>query len=320
MENPQDKRGTKKKREENLTDLRQMDLWSSGASVPSAPAASAPTASAPEAPVAIKTSPQATEKKAVVDQPQVVSQVVMSAPTAAPANAAKTETTPTANRPARLPTAAPATTRVTHASADALPPLTRRQHDILDYLRERAARGQRPPSLTEICRDLGLISRGSLHKQIVALVAAGLVEPMNGKQRGVRLLSAANDSGEVPLLGAIAAGKPLEALTRDESIVLPTWMRAGNECYALRVKGDSMRDVGILDGDVVVIEPRQTARNGETVVALIDGTEATLKRIEQRPGTVVLHAENPAFAPQRYEAERVRIQGVVVAQLRRYRL
>lgn len=200
------------------------------------------------------------------------------------------------------------------------PALTRRQHDLLAYLQDRERRGARPPSLTEICHDLGLVSRGSLHKQVVALVQAGLVEPMNGKQRGVRLTGtdAANDDAALPLLGVIAAGQPIEALLRDESVLLPAWLRGPGGRYALRVRGDSMRDAGILDGDIVVVEPRQYARNGETVVALIDGEAATLKRIEQRPGEVLLHAENPAFPPQRHAPERVQIQGVVVAALRRY--
>ena len=205
------------------------------------------------------------------------------------------------------------------AAARALPALTRRQHDLLVYLRDRETRGERPPSLGEICRDLGLASRGSLHKQVVALVEAGLVEAMNGKQRGVRLIEAANDEdGAIPLLGAIAAGRPIEALIRDERITLPAWLKVPGPCYALRVKGDSMRDAGILDGDVVVVEQRQHARNGETVVALIDGESATLKRIEQKPGEIVLHPENPAFQPQHYRPEQVAIQGVLVAALRRY--
>lgn len=213
----------------------------------------------------------------------------------------------------------PAAGSVAAAAARALPALTRRQHDLLVYLRERETRGERPPSLGEICRDLGLASRGSLHKQVVALVEAGLVEAMNGKQRGVRLVEAANDEdGAIPLLGAIAAGRPIEALIRDERITLPAWLKVPGPCYALRVKGDSMRDAGILDGDVVVVEQRQHARNGETVVALIDGESATLKRIEQKPGEIVLHPENPAFQPQHYRPEQVAIQGVLVAALRRY--
>lgn len=198
-------------------------------------------------------------------------------------------------------------------------PLTRRQRELLDYLRRRRQQGLLPPSLTEICRDLGLASRGSLHKQVVALVKAGLVEPMLGKQRGVRLVGdAVNGDDRVPLLGAIAAGRPIEAVLRQESVEVPAWMTRGLRCYALRVKGDSMRDAGILDGDVVLVEPRTEARNGETVVALIDNEEATLKRIEQRPGEVLLFPENSAHTVQRYTPDRVQVQGVAIGVLRRY--
>lgn len=197
-------------------------------------------------------------------------------------------------------------------------PLTRRQHELLDYLRRRREQGLLPPSLTEICHDLGLASRGSLHKQVVALVKAGLVEAMAGKQRGVRLVDAANDDGRVPLFGAIAAGRPIEAVLRPDSVEAPAWLTRGVPCYALKVKGDSMRDAGILDGDIVLVEPRSEARNGETVVALIDGDEATLKRIEQRPGEVLLIPENSAHTVQRYTPDRVAIQGIVIGALRRY--
>jgi repressor LexA len=253
--------------------------------------------------------PATAPKRALADSP-----VARPVPSAAPApSRVDAPAAATAPAPSRARAAAPL------AGVERLPPLTRRQHDLLIYLRERRARGERAPSLGEICRDLGLASRGSLHKQVVALVEAGLVEAMNGKQRGVRLVDAANDAdGGIPLLGTIAAGRPIEALIRDESVTLPDWLRVPGPCYALRVKGDSMRDAGILDGDVVVVEQRQHARNGETVVALIDGESATLKRIEQTPAEVVLHAENPAYPPQRYRPEQVAIQGVLVAALRRY--
>jgi len=123
----------------------------------------------------------------------------------------------------------------------------------------------------------------------------------------------------LPLAGAIAAGAPIEALARDERIAVPDWMYPSESGYALRVRGDSMRDIGILDGDTVIVEPRHSARNGEVVVALIDGNHATLKRIEQLPGEVRLHAENPVHPVQRYRPDQVTIQGIVVAQFRRYR-
>lgn len=195
--------------------------------------------------------------------------------------------------------------------------LTRRQQAILDHLRE--SRYEHPPTLDELCAELGLKSRGSLHKQIQALVAEGLVEPMEGKQRGVRLTeAAAGNEDELPLLGYIAAGYPIEAVSAPESVQVPPLLRSERPCYVLQVKGDSMIEDGIFDGDWVVIEQRDHARDGEVVVALVEGEEATLKRIEQRPGEVILHPANAAMEPMRFAPDQVTVQGVVVGQMRRY--
>lgn len=197
--------------------------------------------------------------------------------------------------------------------------LTRRQLDILEQLRDRARETERPPTLDELCAELGLRSRGSLHKQVSALIDAGLVEPMEGRQRGVRLTEAALvDERSLPLLGTIAAGRPIEVLPQAESIEVPSHLTRSRPCYVLQVRGDSMVEDGIIDGDWVVIEQRDHARNGEVVVALVDGDHATLKRIEQRPGRVVLHPANGSMEPMQYAPERVRIQGVLVGQMRRY--
>lgn len=211
------------------------------------------------------------------------------------------------------------------------PSLTRRQREIYDYLVAHREEFDHPPTLDELCTQLGLNSRGSLHKQIQALVEAGLVAPMNNQRRGIRLMGAeapettpsarpveAPSEDELPLLGTIAAGRPIEAISGDARVAVPPMLRTRRPCYVLRVRGDSMRDAGILDGDHIVLERRETARNGEIVVALIDDREATLKRIEQRPGEVLLHPENPDHQPQRYPPDRVRIQGVLVGQMRRY--
>ena len=292
MGNKQAAKGHGRKTRAPAVDLRQVDMW--GAPVQPAPV--------PRAENPARKAPQAVERKAA-PPPDSKRGRARVGPVKVTVSGAR-------NAAARRSTSA--------LAPEALPALTRRQHELLDYLRRREERGEFPPSLTRICTDLGLASRGSLHKQVVALVEARLVEPMLGKQRGVRLVRAANDESSLPLLGAIAAGRPIEALSRDESIAVPAWLRTDAECYALRVRGDSMRDAGILDGDIVVVEARETARNGEMVVALIDGQEATLKRIEQRPGEVLLHAENALYAPQVYGSERVRIQGVVIGQIRRY--
>jgi len=206
---------------------------------------------------------------------------------------------------------------------DHLPDLTRRQQEIYEYLLENLHKFPHPPTLDELCTALGLSSRGSLHKQLQALVKAGLIEPMNNKRRGVRLTPPPSrevppDENELPLYGRIAAGRPIEAIVGEETISVPPPLRTDRPCYVLEVKGDSMIDAGILDGDWVIIEQRDHARNGEIVVALVDGEEATLKRIEQKRDRVILHPANREMQPMSYRPEQVQIQGVLVGQMRRY--
>jgi repressor LexA len=123
----------------------------------------------------------------------------------------------------------------------------------------------------------------------------------------------------LPLLGKIAAGRPIEALANPEPIEVPSQLRTSRPCYVLKVAGESMREAGILDGDYVVIEQRDTAADGEIVVALIRGEEATLKRLLQRPDRVILYPENSTLSAQEYPPEDVQIQGVLVGQMRVYR-
>ena len=199
--------------------------------------------------------------------------------------------------------------------------LTRRQREIYDYLRAQRDVFEHPPTLDELCQALGMRSRGSLHKHIRALVEAGLLEPMDGKQRGVTLTTPEpeENTGALPLLGYIAAGRPIEALEIPGEIDVPEQLRGARPSFVLQVRGDSMIDEGILDGDWVVVEQRDYADSGELVVALVDNSEATLKRLEKRNGTVVLHPANAAMTAMEYTAERVRIQGVVTGQMRAYR-
>jgi repressor LexA len=202
-------------------------------------------------------------------------------------------------------------------------PLTSAQRNLWAHLQARRARGLAPATLDELCEELGLASRGSLHKQVVALIGHGLVEPMDGKQRGVRLCATPQPVPEpmhtLPLLGRIAAGRPIDAIAADEQIAVPSQLMPRGSGYALRVQGESMRDVGIVDGDVVIIEAREHARSGEVVVALVDGEAATLKRLRLRGEWTELESENADFPVQRYAAERVQVQGVVVGLLRSYK-
>jgi repressor LexA len=199
--------------------------------------------------------------------------------------------------------------------------LTRRQAELLAWLRDTLPTLDQPPTLDEICSALGLRSRGSLHRHVQALVQAGLVAPMQGRQRGVVLAQpepAPPAPLVLPLLGRVAAGRPIDAVEEEATIEVGAGWAGRDDCYALTVRGDSMIDEGIHDGDVVVVEHRTAARNGEIVVALIDGESATLKRIEQRPGRVVLHPANPAFQPLVFAPARVTIRGVVKGLIRRY--
>ncbi|MGR9099810.1 MAG: transcriptional repressor LexA [Gammaproteobacteria bacterium] len=204
--------------------------------------------------------------------------------------------------------------------------LTRKQREIFKFLLNNQDAQLDPPTLEEICQALGLKSRGSLHKHIQGLIDAGLVEAPNRKQRGVRLTESAlrqgrkkeKEAGELPFIGAIAAGKPIEAIEDIAYMTIPEQLKSDRPCYVLQVKGDSMIDDGIFDGDWVVIEQRSHARNGEIVVALIDKTEATLKYIEQYPHETVLIPANKQMAPMRYRPEQVEIQGVLVGQMRSY--
>ncbi len=197
--------------------------------------------------------------------------------------------------------------------------LTRRQQDIYDYLRDNADSFDHPPTYDELCESLGLSSRGSLYKHIQALIQAGLVEPVDGLHRGIRLVEQRDVAEGIPLLGTIAAGRPIEAVPQPEYLQVPEELLGRQPCYALRVRGDSMIDEGILDGDYVVIEQRDSARNGDIVVALIDNQEATLKRLEQQPGKVILHPANASMAPLEYPPDAVQIQGVLKGLLRSYR-
>ena len=203
--------------------------------------------------------------------------------------------------------------------------LTRRQREIFNFLRDHTESFPRPPSLDELCAALGMVSRGSLYKHIMALIAAGLVEPFTGnKQGGVRLTSQAQGDDTtleqgLPWVGSIAAGKPIEALETISYMTVPDALKTDKPCYVLQIKGDSMIEAGIFDGDWVIIEQRDYASNGEIVVALIENFEATLKYIEQTAEQVLLLPANINMTALSYRPEQVAIQGVLVGQMRSYR-
>ncbi len=200
--------------------------------------------------------------------------------------------------------------------------LTRKQQEVYDFLRKNQESFEHPPTLDELCSAMGLKSRGSLHKHIKGLIEAGLVEAPNRRQRGVRLSTRKTaeslHENELPFVGSIAAGRPIEGIETISYMPVPDQLKTTNSCFVLRVKGDSMIEAGIFDGDWVIIEQRSHARNGEIVVALIEKSEVTLKTIEQCPDETVLIPANSSMQAMRYRPDQVEIQGVLVGQMRSY--
>jgi repressor LexA len=200
--------------------------------------------------------------------------------------------------------------------------LTPGQTKVLDFITHYLAREGFAPSLAEIAEGLGTRSRGSMHKQVQALAAAGAIRLVPGRQRGIELVDhgdgADSRANSIPLLGRIAAGQPIEAIPDEDTLNLADFLLGPNR-FALRVQGDSMIEAGILDGDTVIIRQGETANDGDIVVALIDDEETTLKRFHRRVGNKIeLAPENRSLRPLIFEAHRVRIQGVLVSQLRTY--
>ena len=199
-------------------------------------------------------------------------------------------------------------------------PLTERQKEILDFVREYRERRGISPTQREICEKFGFSSFGTLQKHIRLLMDKGALVRDWNKRRSLMLPGEKTIASavELPLLGRIAAGSPIEALQGDESLAVPEALTRKGENFVLRVRGDSMIDDGIHDGDFVVVHRRESAENGEMVAALVSG-EATLKRFYREPGGMVrLQPANRALQPIIAEEANVKVQGVVVGLMRRY--
>ncbi|MBT8213102.1 MAG: transcriptional repressor LexA [Acidimicrobiia bacterium] len=203
--------------------------------------------------------------------------------------------------------------------------ITTRQQQVLDFiLSEVSGRGY-PPSVREIGEAIGLRSPSTVHSHLSALVKAGYLRRDPSKPRAIEVIDPGQPAEglhrapvrDVPLVGRIAAGSPILAEEDiDEIYPLPTELVGNDPVFMLQVRGDSMIDAGIHDGDYVVVRRQADATDGEIVAALVEGEEATVKRLQRIDGRVVLHAENPAFPPMVF-SEGVEILGKVVALLRR---
>ena len=222
--------------------------------------------------------------------------------------------------------------------------LTRKQHDLLSFIHQRLQGSGVSPSFEEMKDALELKSKSGVHRLINALEERQFIRRLPNRARALEVLRMpetstpgrsapannntpavglnhrmpANDVVELHLAGRIAAGQPIEALQDNETLSVPAALLGSGDHYALEVSGDSMIDAGILNGDYALIQKCDTARDGEIVVALVDGQDATLKYLRREAGMVRLDPANAAFEPQRYLPSRVRVQGRLVGLLRRY--
>jgi len=231
--------------------------------------------------------------------------------------------------------------------------LTRKQYELLRFINERLKEAGVPPSFDEMKDALDLRSKSGIHRLITALEERGFIRRLPNRARAIEVIkmpeqaasaggarrgftpsviegnlgrvvrTATEDEGgrpvAIPVMGRIAAGTPIEALqTRSHTINVPPEMLSSGEHYALEVRGDSMVDAGILDGDMALIQRTESADTGDIVVALIDEEEATLKRFRRRGASIALEPANAAYEVRILPPNRVRIQGKLVSLYRRY--
>jgi repressor LexA len=199
--------------------------------------------------------------------------------------------------------------------------LTRRQKEILDYLARHIERKGYAPTIEEIGDHFGLSSLATVHKHLTNLQEKGLIKRAWNRSRALELVptQVAVRAVELPLLGRVAAGTPIEAVQSTETIFVPEDLVGRKSTYVLQVKGDSMIEEQIRDGDYVIVEDRKTARDGEMVIALLEGENVTLKKLfREAGGKVRLQPANSRMKPIFVDQDDVRVQGVVIGVLRKY--
>jgi repressor LexA len=215
--------------------------------------------------------------------------------------------------------------------------LTRKQHELLLYIDQRLSETGISPSFEEMKDALDLKSKSGVHRLISALEERGFIRRLPNRARALEVLKmpeaakqptakapvmpprpANDDVIDIPLHGRIAAGTPIEALQGTDTLPVPAALLGPGEHYALEVAGDSMVELGILDGDYALIRKTDTARDGEIVVALVNEEEATLKTLRREGQMIRLDPANRLYDPQRYRPEQVQIQGRLAGLLRRY--
>ncbi len=199
--------------------------------------------------------------------------------------------------------------------------LTRRQKEILDFLARHITRKGYAPTIEEIGEHFGLSSLATVHKHLTNLQEKGLIKRAWNRSRALELVPTEVKvrAVELPLLGRVAAGTPIEAIQSTETVFVPEDMVGRRETYVLQVKGNSMIEEQIRDGDYVIVENRKAARDGEMVIALLEGQNVTLKKLyREGGGRVRLQPANAQMKPIYVDQDDLRIQGVVIGVLRKY--
>jgi len=200
--------------------------------------------------------------------------------------------------------------------------VTAKQRRVYDFIRRYVESNQEPPTMAEIGRQFQMSSSASVHGILSALEREGLIRRIPNVSRGIELVeqsSGPNEENEIPLLGIVAAGQPIEAILNHNTVPVPKDMQGRGRTFALRVRGDSMIEENIQDGDIIIVASQSTADNGQVVVALIDGNYATVKKSYREPDFIRLEPANPQYKPIFVKTpERIQIQGVVRGLIRKY--
>jgi repressor LexA len=201
-------------------------------------------------------------------------------------------------------------------------PVTAKQRRVFEFIRRYIESNHEPPTIAEIGRQFQMSSSASVHAILITLEREGLIKRTPNVSRGIQIVeqeTTGDESNEIPLLGTVAAGQPIEAILSHDTVSVPKDMQGRGRTFALRVRGDSMIDVNIQDGDIIVVASQKTADNGQVVVALIDGNYATVKKFYREPDFIRLEPANPQFKPIFIQTpERIQIQGVVRGLIRKY--
>lgn len=200
--------------------------------------------------------------------------------------------------------------------------LTKRQREMLDFIEGFVRFRGYSPSFEEIAQSFGYRSLATVHEHLSNLQTKGYIRKNYNESRSIELVDGELRVAavELPLYGHVAAGMPIEAIKDHESIAVPEDMISGSlkEHYVLRVRGSSMIEEQIRDGDYVIVQSRDTAQNGEMVIALVDGENATLKKFYREDKEIRLQPANPTLNPMYFDPSRIMIQGVVIGVIRRY--